>query len=82
VDLKVRFYGESHETLITPLKNLASVMQLEQKYEEALIFYENAQQLLDQHIEKGKPDYKVKSWKKTLKDILYFQFVIFEAQKT
>jgi len=35
IDLKVKFYGENHETLANPLKNLGNVFQLDSKFEEA-----------------------------------------------
>lgn len=46
VDLKVRFYGENHETVANPMKNLANCFQLDQKHDDALLFYEKAEEVL------------------------------------
>jgi len=74
IDLKVKFYGEHHETLANPLKNLGNVFQLDNQLPEAQIAYQTCEGVLQHNLQNDRNDkeYKVKAWLKVLKEAVYY----------
>lgn len=83
IDIKVKFYGENHETIANPMKNLGNVLQLAQKYDEAKVIYENCETILRHNLEHERENkqYRVKIWLQTLKDVVYYLFALYDRER-
>ena len=57
-------------------------MYLTDDLDKAIIFYEQALEILTKNLEKNQLDYKIESWNKQKKDVLYLFYITLDAAKS